>query len=26
MGFWLAIHCEEIELTKRIIEYDIYLR
>jgi hypothetical protein len=26
MGFWLAIHCEEIELTKRLMEYDIYLR
>ena len=26
MGFWLAIHCEEIDLTKRLMEYDIYLR
>ena len=26
MGFWLAIHCEDIELTNRLMEYDIYLR
>lgn len=26
MGFWLAIHCEEIDVTKRLMEYDIYLR
>ena len=24
--FWLAIHCEHIQLTKRIMTYDIYLR
>jgi hypothetical protein len=26
MGFWLAIHCEDIQLTERLMEYDIYLR
>ena len=26
MGFWFAVHCEEIELTVRLMEYDIYLR
>lgn len=26
MGFWLAIHCGEINLTKRLMEYDVYLR
>jgi hypothetical protein len=26
MGFWLAIHCEDIELTNRLMEFDIYLR
>ena len=26
VGFWLAIHCEDIVLTNRLMEYDIYLR
>jgi hypothetical protein len=26
MGFWLAVHCEDVVLTNRLIEFDIYLR
>lgn len=24
--FWLAVHCEDVALTNRIMDYDIYLR
>jgi hypothetical protein len=26
MGFWLAVHLENIELTNFLVNYDVYLR
>jgi hypothetical protein len=26
MAFWLSVHCENVELVRRLMDYDVYLR